>query len=200
MGGFDGSKFSNSYAFHKGLNWKGILIEASPTNYALMVKNRPSEIATIHSAICSKERNLHFVNKSSKGAVNGFVEFAAESFKKQWWTEEDIKNAMVVRCRSLTTNLLETVGPNFHVDFFSLDVEGAEYEVLQSLDFSIYSFGVIFVEADSHNAEKNNNVRKILEDNGYKFDGNTRNSDWFVNNNFDNIYKDLHRRPAQIKK
>jgi len=192
MGGFDGSTYSNSYAFHKALFWKGVLIEASPTNYAKMVRNRPAELATINSAICSKERDLHFVDKAQgAGTVNGFVEFAAESFKKKWWTDDDIKNAKVVKCKTLTSNLLEAVGPYFHFDFFSLDVEGAEYEVLQSIDFNMYSFGVIFVEADSHSPEKNSNVRKILEDNGYRFDGNTRNSDWFVNKNFDSIYKGL---------
>jgi hypothetical protein len=191
LGGFDGLQYSNTYAFHKALDWKGVLIEASPTNYPIMVKNRPSEIATIHSAICSVERDLHYVNKVQRNTVNGFVEFASESFKKKWWSEADIQNALVVRCKPLTSHLLDAVGAYFHFDFFSLDVEGAEYEVLQSLDFSLFSFGVIFVEADSHDPDKNANVRKILEENGYKYDGKARNSDWFVNKNFDSIYKGL---------
>ena len=52
-----------------------------------------------------------------------------------------------------------------HFDFFSLDVEGAEYGVLQSLDFAKYSFGIIVVEADGHNKMKNMAVRTLLETN-----------------------------------
>lgn len=191
MGGFDGTNFSNSYAFHKALDWKGVLIEASPTNYALMVKNRPSELATIHAGICAQEQELHFVNKANggKGAVSGFVEFAAESFKETWWSKEDIQNAEIVRCASLTTVLEEAVGPNFHFDFFSLDVEGAEYDVLMSLNFDLFSFGIIFVEADNHNPAKNDKLRQLLASKGYKFKHHSRNSDWFVNMKFDEIYK-----------
>jgi hypothetical protein len=33
MGALDGSMFSNTLAFHKYLGWRGLLIEASPSNY-----------------------------------------------------------------------------------------------------------------------------------------------------------------------
>jgi hypothetical protein len=33
MGALDGSMYSNTLAFHKYLGWRGLLIEASPSNY-----------------------------------------------------------------------------------------------------------------------------------------------------------------------
>ena len=143
-----------------------------------------------------QERDLHWVDKPKKHAVGGFVEFAAESFQKRWWSENDIKNAKVVSCRTMKNILFETVGKNHHFDFYSLDVEGTEAEVLSSIDFSKVSFGVIFVEADQHNPQKNDVVKKILNDNGYEFLYNIRNSDWFRHRDFREIYKDIITFPV----
>lgn len=197
LGGFDGVTFSNTHVFKHAKQWSGVLIEASPINYAKMIKNRPDEIASINSAICSTDRDLHYVNNHGlKGAISGFVEFAAESFRKQWWNDDNIKNAQIVKCTTLTNVLLEAVGSGFHFDFFSLDTEGAELDVLLSLDFSKVSFGVIFVESDEHNDLKNMSVKLALEKNGYRYFKSAMKSDWFVNENFGQIYRDLLIYPA----
>ena len=49
-----------------------------------------------------------------------------------------------------------------HINFFSLDVEGGELSVLQTLDFGRVRFDVIVVEADSHEPVKNLNVVDLL--------------------------------------
>ena len=188
MGALDGKTFSNSYVFNKALDWKGVLIEASPANYVDLVLNRQNEIATVNVGICGEEQDLHWV---SKGAVGGFIEFATESYKERWWTEENIQNAQLIRCRTLKDVLSETVGDHFYFDFFSLDVEGAEYDALMSLDFDDVSFGVILVESDRHNQLKNWSVRQLLTKNGYSFAADFHSSYWFVNNDFGTIYQDL---------
>jgi hypothetical protein len=33
LGAHDGSKYSNTYVFHKALHWNGILIELTPSKY-----------------------------------------------------------------------------------------------------------------------------------------------------------------------
>ena len=42
MGALDGLTLSVSLFFERHLNWKGLLIEANPLNYELVVKNRPN--------------------------------------------------------------------------------------------------------------------------------------------------------------
>mmetsp|Transcript_24631 Transcript_24631/g.37329 ORF Transcript_24631/g.37329 Transcript_24631/m.37329 type:complete len:197 (-) Transcript_24631:458-1048(-) len=56
MGGLDGRMFSNSYVFHKALDWKGVLVEASPSNYAKMIEERPNEIAMSMQAFVAKKK------------------------------------------------------------------------------------------------------------------------------------------------
>eukprot|EP00538_Stauroneis_constricta_P001070 CAMPEP_0119545744 /NCGR_PEP_ID=MMETSP1352-20130426/413_1 /TAXON_ID=265584 /ORGANISM="Stauroneis constricta, Strain CCMP1120" /LENGTH=291 /DNA_ID=CAMNT_0007590339 /DNA_START=70 /DNA_END=945 /DNA_ORIENTATION=+ len=190
MGGLDGKKFSNTYVFNKGLDWKGVLVEASPEAYKDLEKNRPNEIATVHGGVCSEEQDLHWVSGKSS-PVGGFLEFAAKDFQKKWWPPETIANAVVVKCRTLSNILLDVVGEKAFFDFYSLDIEGAEFSALESLDFDRYEFGIIFAEADASNQKKNMALRTLVESKGYTHIGFINRSDWFVNNNFHAIYKNL---------
>eukprot|EP00538_Stauroneis_constricta_P002656 CAMPEP_0119547524 /NCGR_PEP_ID=MMETSP1352-20130426/1631_1 /TAXON_ID=265584 /ORGANISM="Stauroneis constricta, Strain CCMP1120" /LENGTH=285 /DNA_ID=CAMNT_0007592471 /DNA_START=83 /DNA_END=937 /DNA_ORIENTATION=- len=164
MGGLDGKRYSNTYVFNKGLDWKGVLVEASPQNYENLKLNRPNEIATVHGGVCREEQDLHWVSGSGGASpVGGFLEFAAEDFQKRWWTPEAIANAVVVKCRTLSNILLDVVGKKAFFDFYSLDIEGAEFSALQSLDFDRYEFGIIFAEADESNQKKNMALRTLVE-------------------------------------
>ena len=42
----------------------------------------------------------------------------------------------------------------YYFDFFSLDVEGGELAVLQTIVFKKVFFGVIVIEADDHNLKR----------------------------------------------
>lgn len=190
MGGLDGVKYSNSFAFNKELDWKGVLIEGSPQSFEKLKVNRKNELATVNAAVCKEERILHYVNCPNP-AVRGFLEFAAPSFAKMWWTEQMIEAAMEVKCRPLMDILLQTVGQHFHFDFFSLDIEGAEDEALASLDFDLVSFGIILVECDQHDQLKNMVLRSKLESNGYTFLMDSAHSYWFANNKFEHVYGHL---------
>jgi hypothetical protein len=44
-----------------------------------------------------------------------------------------------------------------------------ELQVLQSIDFDKVTFGVIFLEADDHNTQKNAEVREYLISKGYSY-------------------------------
>ena len=76
---------------------------------------------------------------------------------------------------------------------FTLDVEGAEYSVLQSINFDLVGFGIILVEADDdeNNPMKNMAARNLLESNGYLFLRDKDRSSWFVNKDFGTIYKEM---------
>jgi hypothetical protein len=67
------------------------------------------------------------------------------------------------------------------IDFLSIDTEGSEFEILQSIDFSRYRPLVICIE---HNFHKANRIRykKLLQHNGYKlkYSGISRWDSWFV--------------------
>merc|ERR1712032_45476 len=62
-----------------------------------------------------------------------------------------------------------------HVDLFSLDVEGAELAVLQTMDWQI-PVCIWVVELDGQNQEKDEAVRQLLFEKGYR-----KQSKWNIN-------------------
>jgi Methyltransferase FkbM domain len=191
MGALDGITFSNSFLFNKLYSWKGLLIEISPTMYLNITQNRPYEIATINAGVCKEAVTLHFVE--TKGAVSGIWEYAAPGFRNQWWPGITLSSPEVtpVQCTPLQDIIGEHIGPTAFFDFFSLDVEGAELDVLMSIDFETVGFGVVLIEQDGHSGRKDMAVRSFMESHEYFFLREEARSGWYVNKQFWDIYKDV---------
>ncbi|CAB9502264.1 expressed unknown protein [Seminavis robusta] len=220
LGAMDGTSFSNSYYLNKAFDWKGVLIEATPTEAEKIPANRPNEIAIINAGVCHEPQTLHFVHKT--GSVNGFWEFASPEFRRGFWKGVSLKRDTIpVECQTMS-HLLQQHAPQIqHYDLFSLDVEGAELEALKSIDFTKIGFGVIVVEADARDKLKDQAVRDFLTAQGYVMvpkkvpmppapdedhvipDDEYQEywpkaqewNDFFLHKDFDTIYKQFSRQP-----
>lgn len=181
LGALDGIWLSNTHLFSKGLNWTGVLIEASPSNYKKLLQNR-QEDELHHSAVCRSSTNVHVIDK---GAVGGIYEFMPKSFRTKWHPNIKETEMSAVKCQPLG----DILRPHRYFDFFSLDVEGAELQVLQTIDFSKVQFGVIFLEADGHNPLKNKATESYLQAQGYRHLFTKQRSAWFIHNDFHRIYQ-----------
>ncbi|XP_013387737.1 uncharacterized protein LOC106156854 [Lingula anatina] len=118
-GAWDGEKTSNSLFFEKSRNWTGILVEPDPENFEKLVrKNRKAFV--VQSCLTSKPIWLDFTlsSRADAGAINPINK------------NRPIRGTTRLLCLPIQT-LLSTIGRT-HVDFFSLDIEGAELEVLQA--------------------------------------------------------------------
>ena len=102
------------------------------------------------------------------------------------------KDGVPIACLPLSY-VLGNVSIPFFADFFSLDVEGAELQVLNSVDFNKSAFGVLVIEADGQKPEKDANIRKLLLSKGYSYLKNHERSDWFVNQQWETIYNTTFR-------
>lgn len=186
LGGLDGITYSNSHLFHKGLDWKGVLVEPNPKTFLQLQINRPQD-DTFNNAVCSRSQDVTFVD-SGIGAVTGILEFMAPTFRERWHPKE--ATMMKIRCEPLS-HILKTSSLDTStkiIDFLSLDVEGAEFEVLKTVDFLSVEFGVIFYEADGHNPLKNQAMIAFLEERGYTFREHTLNSNFHVNVKWHALY------------
>jgi hypothetical protein len=77
------------------------------------------------------------------------------------------KETIAIPCGPLTPVLLDIFGPHGKISFFSLDVEGAELLVLETLDFDAIFIEVIMVEIqNTHcpeaNCESVHNIRRHM--------------------------------------
>jgi hypothetical protein len=68
-----------------------------------------------------------------------------------------------------------------HINFFSLDVEGGELDVLKSIDFSDVRFDVIVVEDLYDNVT---GIERLLQSKGYVYHKHVKWNKWFVRSDF----------------
>jgi hypothetical protein len=206
MGALDGVRYSNSFVFNKEFEWKGVLIELTKKSYDRLVINRKNEFATVNAVVCKQAQMIHLV-ESTGAAVSGIWEFASESFRKTWWPEikspdklpkiqcrplQDILDGIVSKGTSpTTTSTSRSSSAQIYFDFFSLDVEGAELDVLESIDWNRTAFGIVFLEADGSNQQKENSILSLMKRNGYQFLYNRQRSLWFAHKEYSKIYGHL---------
>jgi hypothetical protein len=192
LGALNGLNYSNSYGLEKVLGWKGLLIEPSIDNYFEVLKNRPKAIS-VNTAVCSKLSTVHYLSFPGRRDVGGILEFMTQThfdIIKKWpeFPEElrgfdkldtqMLSQTPKVACMGLQTvlDLLQL----HHISFLSLDVEGAEFEVLKTLNLSKIVIDVVCIEASGHEPAKEDRIRQYMLSNGFKFDGHVHQNDWFV--------------------
>jgi FkbM family methyltransferase len=159
LGAVDGVLYSNTKFFQDTLNWKGILIEPSPNMFSLLKKNRPNDLV-FNEIVSSYTSELEFKVSKKHPAVSTL----AMSQLKNW--RFGSTTSIYIKPRTLTSIIKST--DILYIDLLSLDVEGHEYEVLQSWDFSVPIY-LILIEQLEANKDKNKLCREILEKNGYRY-------------------------------
>lgn len=170
LGALDGVLYSNTKFFEDSLNWKGILIEPHPEKFKLLKKNRPNNFLFNNLVSCHKELLEFRYFEDGCAAVSGVENTLPQSHFDIYYENDEKKslpqNKIFIKPKSLTEIVKST--KLTHIDLLSLDVEGHEYEVLKSWDFSI-PIDVILIETLGVEPEKDELCRKILIQNNYKF-------------------------------
>uniref|UniRef100_A0A915HFP7 Methyltransferase FkbM domain-containing protein n=1 Tax=Romanomermis culicivorax TaxID=13658 RepID=A0A915HFP7_ROMCU len=142
-GAFDGEEKSNSLMLEKSLNWTGLLIEPDPDNFAQMVsRNRKAFLVNggLHGGQHPKALVLHKLAYAS--VLDGYVDEKRKSFDS--YIANNTIKATKVWCFPLLSLLL-AVGQT-RVDYFSLDVEGAEYDILSTLPLDKIQLNLLQME------------------------------------------------------
>ena len=199
LGALDGKTFSNTFVFHREFQWRGVLVELTPEQYAKLVRHRPDELATVQAVVCPPGQSVHVV--TGHDAVSGVWEWASPAFRQRWWNDiDDVDELETVSCTSLQDILDQHVSPmdtdshsssSYYFDIFSLDVEGGEWNVLQTIDWDRTQFGLVLVEAPDHKQDDKERILKYLPQKGYSFKGEKNGSLWFLHDFFDDIYNEL---------
>ena len=152
VGAHDGRSSSNTYGLESD-GWSGILVEPILSKYFRIRQLRSLETNKIFHAACVPQ---DYTSGSVQMTYADLMSFSEELsiVNQESWTEgskqflnshEDIVKTYAP-ARTLNSILDEANAPR-HIDFLSIDVEGAEKAVLDGLDLQKYSFSVICVEA-----------------------------------------------------
>ena len=140
LGAFDGVTHSNTFLLEKCHGWSGLLIEASPANFARLQSSGRTAVM-LHSAVCdATTRHLDISADSGEfGGETGLMQAANfHKFEKR----ANLTTTARVPCSPLR-HLMASNGMHA-ATWLSLDVEGAEAKVLQTVDPAV--FKIIMVE------------------------------------------------------
>lgn len=190
VGAFDGILGSNTFYFEKELRWKGIAFEPNPSAFEVLSATRSCESIRACAydqdgevpflALSEKERRkdtdsqppptqLSMIFDSTHGGamLSGIPEHMDQARWVEWIRKP--MNLSRIRttapCRRIDTVLTE-FGVNI-VDYLSIDVEGAELEVLRGIDFDRVQVNVIGIE-HSHTFSE---VYDLLTSSGFDYEG-----------------------------
>ncbi len=162
-GAMDGIKYSNSLFFEKYLSWNGILVEPNPTQFNLLLSNRPKNHLVNSIISNSTNKLLYEYSDSIHSAVSGVVDTLPDSHYSTYFNHIPTKK-IYLQPISLTNILKKS--PFQNITFFSLDVEGHELNVLQSFDFN---FPIYLILLENLNSNDSNPCKDLLTQNGFSF-------------------------------
>ena len=143
LGALDGLRWSNTLLLEHCYAWSGLLIEANPKSFAELRRSGRQRSTYRHSAVCAE--GVGSVQMSADGdSVAGQVGMMPAAHVQKWTQRGFLTNRTVaVPCAPLGA-LMRGAGLARGATFLSLDVEGAEQEVLRSVDPA--AFAVVVVE------------------------------------------------------
>jgi FkbM family methyltransferase len=180
IGANDGVHMSNTWFFDQFLGWSGLCVEANPVVYQRLTRNRPN---------CTNVNSLVSMNATTVPFISFYRDGEKADPARDWETGlsgvegsefagnheiSSLERARQFAARTPGLKVRRDVLPvtpfarlfELHgltsVDFLSLDVEGHELEVLQSIDFDRVHIRVIVTESSGPA------VARLLSSHGFR--------------------------------
>lgn len=142
---------------------RGINIEANPNLIALFQKYRPED-QNINVGVGTQEGVLPFYMIDDFSGRNTFSREAAEAFVREY-PEFSITQILQIPVVTLQ-DILERYCRGVFPDFLSMDVEGLDYAILQSIDVKNKP-KIIDVEVEFAGGDNSHSIVALLREKGY---------------------------------
>ncbi len=147
IGAYDGVTNSNSFFFERELGWSGLLVEPNPTVYSVLTRNRKTSSQNI--AVGNRTGWQEF------SVVSGYAEQLSalkrySSRADRWRMKRELARfggeVSTVRVPEVPLRDLIDQYSLYNIDLLSVDVEGAEGAVMESIDFSKFHARLVLME------------------------------------------------------
>ena len=148
IGAHDGVSLNNTLYFEQTNKWTGINIEPIKSIYDKLVINRPNCI-NINCAICNNDGVAEFIcNTGYTEMISGLK----NSFDKRHLNRLENENntfGSTTEIINVNTKKFESICNEYninHIHYLSIDVEGAEFDVIKSINYDKVFIDVIGFE------------------------------------------------------
>jgi len=160
IGAYDPYRYSNTYALERYLGARSILVEPSLQGSLRISKNRPR--AELYCAVASRDWGvISFVGDS---AVAGIEANLSVEYLRRWELLAESRRWVP----AIPVKAIQAAEHLEYVDFLSVDVQGAELEVLEGIDWR-HPIGCICIELENADSQKDEACRDFLQSHGYTF-------------------------------
>jgi FkbM family methyltransferase len=136
-------RFSNTALFYRK-GWRGINIEPTPHLIQLFYKHRKRD-TNLQAAVSDQSGSLTFF-EFNEPAINGFDEKL--SLERANMPQYQLRSKRQVPVFTLKEILDKHLPPNQSIDFFTIDVEGHDLNILKSNDWEKYRPTFILIEGE----------------------------------------------------
>ena len=168
IGANDGKTLSNTFLFEQKYNWKGICSEPLPNAFNKLTNCRTA-ICDNNAVFSKSGLSLEFSESNLLSGITQFID-KHEHAKKG--------NKIIVKTITLQSLLDNYKAPKV-IQYFSLDTEGTELEILKSVDFSTYTF--LYINLEHNYVEpRRTEIQTLLLNNGYLFKGENKWDDDYI--------------------
>lgn len=167
IGAYDGVDINNTLYFEKTHNWTGVNVEPMKESFDQLVINRPHSI-NLNCAVCNSDGETEFFNNTGHTKLLSGIKSTFDARHFQRLVIENFLYMSNTEIITVPTKRMETICDEHnisHINYLSIDVEGAEFEVISSINFDKVFIDVIGFE---------NNYRDVsapivayLNDKGY---------------------------------
>jgi len=178
VGAHHPKRYSNTYRLYLR-GWRGLNIDATPGSMRMFRRLRPRDI-NVEAAVSSvsKELTYYIFNEP---ALNTFDKQLAlkRAAEKPFFIKQEVRIVPVPLWKLLD----QYMPPNVAIDLLTIDVEGLDYDVLQSNDWDRYSPEYILVECLdtlAFDSDSSNPIRQFLSDRCYEPSAKTKNTMLFM--------------------
>lgn len=148
---------SNTYGLERNLEWNGICIEGNSKLWGELVRRQCQLVAAVVGQ--SVNEKISFMVRPQKDGLSGIVndKFDNKDANKQGKEVTIVEEHYAVPLQYI---LKHNHAPKV-IDYLSLDVEGAEFYVMEKFPFDEYLFRIITIERPQPE------LRSLLRDNNY---------------------------------
>jgi FkbM family methyltransferase len=175
VGAYDGVQGSNTKFFEDVLGYRGVLIEPTQRFIPSILFHRPRS-SLYNYAIHPTADEVSFIGDDATG---GILSEMSPDHIRDWFPDHGPSAVVNVPAAPLG-GILQQAGIT-HIDFLSIDVEGGERLVLESMDWAGIDVFVICIELDGTHPEKDAACRAILQREGFTFQTRVGNNDMWAN-------------------
>ena len=175
IGSTDGVELNNTFCLEKNFSWSGICVEPNPDFFQKLCENRTA-ITFPYAFYKQSGQIVEFIPNGVFGTISKFSYSDHHASKREKFVAEQSTIKVITACPE---DILSLYNFPKYFDFLSLDVEGAELDILESIILSEWYPALACVE---HNyvADRRLEIFELFSSYGYqrmecKWD------DWYYN-------------------